>query len=162
LGLSVRAFEITISASNGLIRKAITNNTDIQSKWLINIVDNFPQLNLNWLLTGRGNMLNGKDNKKDVNPLLYPKTKSQILDEIINYLGMEGDKQLAKSLNVSEDLIKFWRKGNVLDYEMLGKKFPFINQSFLINGNDNILEENKLDTILREIRYIRSKQRVFY
>lgn len=125
LGLSIRAFEIKISASNGLIRKAITNNTDIQSKWLINIVDNFPHLNLDWLLTGRGNMINSEDNKKETNPTLYPKTKSQILDELINYLGMESDKQLAKSLNVSEDLIKFWRKSNVLDYEVLEKKIPF-------------------------------------
>lgn len=56
-GLSIRAFEQTISASNGLIRKAIANNTDIQSKWLSLIVENYPQLNTGWLLTGLGSML---------------------------------------------------------------------------------------------------------
>ena len=31
-GFSVRAFEISIGASDGMIRRAIKNNTDIQSK----------------------------------------------------------------------------------------------------------------------------------
>lgn len=57
LRISVRAFEQQINASNGLIRKAITNNTDIQSKWLSMIAENYPQLDMNWLLTGHGSML---------------------------------------------------------------------------------------------------------
>lgn len=56
-GISIRAFEQKIGASNGLIRKAITNKTDIQSKWLTYIVDNFPIIDSDWLLTGRGSML---------------------------------------------------------------------------------------------------------
>lgn len=56
-GISVRAFEQKIGASNGLIRKAIANNTDIQSKWISAIIDNFPQINPDWLLTGDGEML---------------------------------------------------------------------------------------------------------
>jgi len=43
-----------------MIRKAITNNTDIQSKWIVKIIDNFPTLNIEWLLTGKGNMLRGE------------------------------------------------------------------------------------------------------
>ena len=56
-GISVRAFEQQIGASNGLIRKAIANNTDIQSKWITAIVDNYPQLNPIWLLTDEGEMI---------------------------------------------------------------------------------------------------------
>ena len=55
-GLSVRAFEQRISASDGMIRRAINNNSDIQSKWLAIIAENFPRLNLDWLLTGKGSM----------------------------------------------------------------------------------------------------------
>lgn len=56
-GISIRSFEQTIHASNGLIRKAITNGTDIQSKWITAIAGNFPQLDIEWLLTGKGVML---------------------------------------------------------------------------------------------------------
>lgn len=56
-GISVRAFEQKISASDGMIRRAINNKTDIQSKWLCSIADNYPQLNLNWLITGKGEMI---------------------------------------------------------------------------------------------------------
>ena len=55
--ISVRAFEQKIGASNGLIRKAITNNTDIQGKWLSIIADNYPHISTDWLLTGNGSML---------------------------------------------------------------------------------------------------------
>lgn len=56
-GVSVRAFEQSISASDGMIRRAINNGTDIQSKWLSIIADNYPYLNLDWLITGRGTMI---------------------------------------------------------------------------------------------------------
>lgn len=60
-GLSVRAFEQSISASDGMIRRAINNKTDIQSKWLTSIAENYPHLNIEWLVTGKGNMLNTKE-----------------------------------------------------------------------------------------------------
>lgn len=59
-GISVRSFEQSIGASDGMIRRAINNHTDIQSKWLLPIADNFPHLNLDWLITGRGSMLKEK------------------------------------------------------------------------------------------------------
>ena len=40
-----------------MIRRAIKNNTDIQSKWLSITADIYPNLDINWLLTGRGFML---------------------------------------------------------------------------------------------------------
>lgn len=55
--ISVSAFEQKISASDGMIRRAIKNKTDIQSKWISKISDNYPDLNLEWLITGKGQML---------------------------------------------------------------------------------------------------------
>ena len=54
-GLTTIEFERKISASDGVIRK-IRNNTDIQSKWLVKIAENYPILDMNWLLTGEGSM----------------------------------------------------------------------------------------------------------
>lgn len=58
--LSVRAFELSINASDGMIRRAISNKTDIQSKWLTAIAEKYPNLNIDWLITGRGEMMRGK------------------------------------------------------------------------------------------------------
>lgn len=55
-GISVRKFEQSINASNGLIRKAIANNTDVQSKWILEIANTYPNLNLEWLIKGKGEM----------------------------------------------------------------------------------------------------------
>lgn len=58
--LSIRAFELSINASDGMIRRAISNKTDIQSKWLTVIAENYPDLNIDWLITGKGEMIRGK------------------------------------------------------------------------------------------------------
>jgi hypothetical protein len=62
--ISVRSFEKKISASDGMIRRAITNNTDIQSKWIAKIAANYPQLNIEWLITGKGSMFNQHANNE--------------------------------------------------------------------------------------------------
>jgi len=56
LGLTIGAIEKTIGASKGVLSKSLRHNTDIQSKWISKIVDNYPQFNANWLLTGTGSM----------------------------------------------------------------------------------------------------------
>lgn len=55
--LSVSAFEKSINASDGMIRRALNNKTDIQSKWFAVISDNYPDINIEWLITGKGTML---------------------------------------------------------------------------------------------------------
>lgn len=56
-GIAIGALERTIGASKGVLSRAINNGTDIQSKWLQIIVDNYPQYSAEWLLTGKGEML---------------------------------------------------------------------------------------------------------
>ena len=68
-GISVRSFEQSISASDGMIRRAINNNSDIQCKWLSIIAENYPHLNLTWLITGKGAMLNAQ--KESPNTIEY-------------------------------------------------------------------------------------------
>lgn len=56
-GVSIAVIERTIGASRGVISKAVTKGTDIQSKWLELICENYPQYSPEWLITGRGEML---------------------------------------------------------------------------------------------------------
>lgn len=55
-GLKIGALEQKIGASKGVLSRALNNNTDIQAKWLQKIVENYPQYNAEWLLTGSGKM----------------------------------------------------------------------------------------------------------
>jgi len=57
-GIKIGALERLIGASKGVLSRAIANNTDIQSKWLVAIVENYPQYSTKWLLTGEGAMFN--------------------------------------------------------------------------------------------------------
>ena len=49
--------EKSIGASKGVLSRAITNGTDIQSKWIELLVENYPHYSAEWLLTGKGEML---------------------------------------------------------------------------------------------------------
>lgn len=57
-GLSMRAFEQSIGASNGAIGRAVSKKTDIGTVWLSKIIDTYPEVNAIWLVTGKGDMLN--------------------------------------------------------------------------------------------------------
>lgn len=48
--LSVRSFEQSIGASNGIISQAQRKDSDIQAKWLVNILEAYPDVNPAWLL----------------------------------------------------------------------------------------------------------------
>lgn len=56
-GITIGAFERIIGASKGVLSRAIANGTDIQSKWIGIIVENYPRYSTRWLLTGEGPML---------------------------------------------------------------------------------------------------------
>ncbi|WP_294613190.1 S24 family peptidase [uncultured Bacteroides sp.] len=56
-GITIAALERSIGASKGVLSRAIANGTDIQSKWLQNIVENYPSYSAEWLIAGRGFML---------------------------------------------------------------------------------------------------------
>ena len=64
-GIKITALEKIIGASKGVLSRAISNGTDIQTKWIQLIVENYPHYSADWLLTGRGSML-----KTDTTPLM--------------------------------------------------------------------------------------------
>lgn len=64
-GITIAALERVIGASKGVLSRAINNGTDIQSKWIQILVENYPKYSADWLLTGKGNML--RDENKRLN-----------------------------------------------------------------------------------------------
>ena len=56
-GITIGALEKRIGATKGVLSRAINNGTDIQSKWIQVLVENYPLYSAEWLLTGKGCML---------------------------------------------------------------------------------------------------------
>lgn len=86
---SVRAFELKIGASNGMIGRAILKKTDISAEWLSKIIEVFPDVSSHWLLTGEGDMLRQNNsetaNDQKVEPtIIYRDNPDK--DEIIQLL----------------------------------------------------------------------------
>ena len=59
--LSIREFERVIGVSEGVINKAIARNTGLKVETIQKIVEKFPQISLNWILLGEGEMLKNED-----------------------------------------------------------------------------------------------------
>lgn len=70
-GITIGALERCIGASKGVLSRAINNGTDIQSKWITILVENYPQYSPAWLLTGEGNMLRAESEKENI-PVAHP------------------------------------------------------------------------------------------
>lgn len=64
-GVSIGSIERNIGASKGVLSRALAQKTDIQSKWVIKIVENYPDISEKWLLTGEGSMLKGEGASSD-------------------------------------------------------------------------------------------------
>ncbi|NDW11256.1 S24 family peptidase [Dysgonomonas sp. 520] len=60
-GITITALEKQIGASKGVLSRALNNGSDIQTKWVQAIVENYPLYNATWLLTGEGNMLKNRE-----------------------------------------------------------------------------------------------------
>ncbi len=67
-GLNNSSFEKKISVSNGYIAKQMNRNADLGEGVLLKILENSPEINPEWLLTGNGSMLKTGGNNS-ANPL---------------------------------------------------------------------------------------------
>lgn len=62
-GFSVHKFSNIINVSNSYLNKAVRDNISIGSDKIMKIGETFPDLNIEWLLMGRGEMIK-KENKE--------------------------------------------------------------------------------------------------
>jgi hypothetical protein len=97
-GITITGLERNIGASKGVLSRAIKNKTDIQSKWLAIIVENYPQYNAAWLLTGKGDMLLGESTSE---PSI--KTEHTVIDKDCK-LCKEKDARLHEQTDTIKDL----------------------------------------------------------
>lgn len=119
--ITIGALERNIGASKGVLSRAINNNTDIQSKWIELIVENYPDINTSWLLTGKGSMLHTvatpeatpipkpvaicMENSQEGIPLIPISAMAGALSGEVNVLEHECERYIIPSFKGAEFLI---------------------------------------------------------
>ena len=88
-GITIGAMERMIGASKGVLSRAIANGTDIQSKWLMSIVENYPKYSGDWLLTGQGDMLKGEKSQQNTTiPIIQQEISESTATEEVPSLSL--------------------------------------------------------------------------
>ncbi|MCF8714167.1 hypothetical protein JM658_04935 [Joostella atrarenae] len=98
LGMSARQFDMSIGASNGYTLRMKKNNASVGSDILERIVEKYPFVNINWVVTGHGTMF-GTDSSssevqnpekkltyKEVEAIIEQKIKAHQEDEMKNLM----------------------------------------------------------------------------
>lgn len=113
--LKITAFEKRIGASKGVLSHAIKNKTDIQSKWIRIIAENYPQYNVEWLITGEGEMLKtafpvAETPDKTINRLIEEikrQAEENTILKIENKALKEKNEQLTERFNGGSTLYNY-------------------------------------------------------
>ncbi|NNF75312.1 MAG: hypothetical protein HKN00_09025 [Flavobacteriaceae bacterium] len=98
-GMSVRRFDISIGAANGYTLRMEKNNASVGSDVLEKIHETYPELNLEWIITGEGEMYHKKVRdtqiigEKDLEKLISLKLNEKLDSERLKIL-----KQLKNEL----------------------------------------------------------------
>ncbi|MCQ0112645.1 hypothetical protein [Zhouia amylolytica] len=94
-GITISALEKQIGASKGVLSRALKNKTDIQTKWLAALVENYPNYNPSWILMGKG-----------------PMFKSQTPDDLHPIAEDSSEYQLREKITVLEERIAVLKEAN--------------------------------------------------
>ncbi len=111
-GLSARQFDLSIGASNGYALRMQKNNASIGSDVIETILKAYPQLNVVWLLTGKGQMLMQKKEELILDFDELPKEKQNQIEQIIERKIKERQEIELKRLlkEVTEEIEKTQNK----------------------------------------------------
>ena len=83
-GVSIRGFEENIGCSIGVINRCVTKNTDLTVANLMKIINKYPELNSEWILTGEGNMLKENNITPEDSILPLKESHQSLTDENFN------------------------------------------------------------------------------
>ncbi|WP_370003727.1 hypothetical protein, partial [Winogradskyella sp.] len=85
LNLSARQFDMSIGTANGYTLRMQKNNASVGSDVIERIIKEYPQVNLVWLITGKGDMFISKP--------IEPKVRTE--EEIEAYINKRLEQKLS-------------------------------------------------------------------
>lgn len=144
--------QITVSAglSVGLINRTRKDRSGMNSGNLTKILNAYPQLSADWLLTGKGNMI-----KSEYDPQPHPAEKSaeeftindeidkqSMLNQLVQYYGHGKKNQFANKLGVKPQTINTWLSRNTFDTELIYAKCEGVSADWLLTGQGKMLKSD--------------------
>lgn len=111
-GLSARQFDLSIGASNGYTLRMKKNSASIGSDVIENILKTYPQLNVIWLITGKGEMLKENEEELILDFDELPKERQNEIEQIIEVKIKERQEEELKRLlkEVTEEIERTQKK----------------------------------------------------
>ncbi|MEN1783997.1 MAG: hypothetical protein AAGF77_02565 [Bacteroidota bacterium] len=105
-GLSARKFDMSIGAGNGYTLRMKKNNASVGSDVIETIIRTYPQLNLVWLMTGEGEMLNPQTGM--LRKRYLPDSQIREIEQIIELKLRERHEREMREIKevVTEEIIK--------------------------------------------------------
>jgi len=97
-GLSARQFDLSIGASNGYTLRMAKNRASIGSDVIENILRTYPDLNVVWLLTGKGKMFKSQEASEILDFDSLPDHRKQEIERIIEVKIQERQRDDLKAL----------------------------------------------------------------
>jgi len=102
LNLSARQFDMSIGTANGYTLRMQKNNASVGSDVIERIIKEYPQVNLVWLITGKGNMFISQT--KDTSLRSEAEIEAYINERINQKLSKEKKALLNEILKEIEDI----------------------------------------------------------
>lgn len=100
-GITPHKFSQKIGLSEGTIRKILSANTSIKSENLEKLAQTFTEINLDWLITGRGEMLLSEHTIKDDHANANPDALQMIAD-----LARENGQLQAENAELKKEIVR--------------------------------------------------------
>lgn len=134
LGISVLSFEKSIGASNGYVSSI---SKGIGGKYLREITELYPQLNVGWLLYGGGDMLNTTDAKEVVPALPAGWLNVPVVPATAQagYLSGYGDPEYIDELDTMPYPVDRQYKGRYMCFEVRGDSMDNGTSESILSGD---------------------------
>ena len=103
-GINKAILERQSGVSNGYLGKQYDKKADMGESILLNILENCPDINPEWLLTGRGRMLRGR--LKSQSNTIHAGDKSNVIGGDVNGTGININELSTETIQGYHEIIK--------------------------------------------------------
>lgn len=136
-GITITKLETIIGTSRGTFTRSINRKTDINSKWIVKVIDRFPKYSSRWILTGLGDMFESFNTSTSSDGLVIDRIKFIADRENITLYTLE------KRINSSKGVLsKAFKNKTEISIKWLNKIcdiFPQYNPNWILTGKSDIL-----------------------